>query len=217
MNSFYKNTLYPLQDKILKIIGDLKTPFYLTGGTVLSRCFFQHRYSEDLDFFVHRNPRFAKLAELIYQTLLKRCQATIDIKSDSFYSLKVEKTLKIDFVNDVAVHFGEIKKHEIFPRIDNVKNILANKITAIMGRDEPKDVVDIWTIALDRKVNWQDIFTNVSSKAAGIFAPLIAERLSTFPPELLNKVNWIDDKKPSEKEFLKGIDKIVLDILKLKN
>ncbi|WP_413884945.1 nucleotidyl transferase AbiEii/AbiGii toxin family protein [Candidatus Desulfatibia sp.] len=38
---------------MLKIISDTNTPFYLTGGTVLSRCYFHHRYSEDLDFFVN--------------------------------------------------------------------------------------------------------------------------------------------------------------------
>ena len=50
MNSYYKDTLYPLQDKVLKLIDSLQTPFYLTGGTALSRCYFNHRYSYDLDF-----------------------------------------------------------------------------------------------------------------------------------------------------------------------
>ena len=31
----------------------LKTGFYLTGGTALGRCYLNHRYSDDLDFFVN--------------------------------------------------------------------------------------------------------------------------------------------------------------------
>ena len=50
---YYLDKLYPLQDKILDVIEQLKLDFYLTGGTALSRCYLQHRYSDDLDFFVN--------------------------------------------------------------------------------------------------------------------------------------------------------------------
>ncbi len=55
-HEYYTTSLYPLQDGILKIVTHLNTPFYLTGGTALSRCFFHHRYSDDLDFFVNADP-----------------------------------------------------------------------------------------------------------------------------------------------------------------
>ncbi|MCA0389565.1 MAG: hypothetical protein LCH52_13835 [Bacteroidetes bacterium] len=51
MNSsekFYTENLYPLQDGVLKIVRDLRIPFYLTGGTALSRFLFNHRYSDDI-------------------------------------------------------------------------------------------------------------------------------------------------------------------------
>lgn len=44
----YNNVLYPLQDKVFPLFND--TPFYLTGGTALSRGYFNHRYSDDLDY-----------------------------------------------------------------------------------------------------------------------------------------------------------------------
>jgi hypothetical protein len=49
MNSFarhYTQSLYPFQDGILRIVQGLALPFYLTGGTVLSRHYFAHRYSD---------------------------------------------------------------------------------------------------------------------------------------------------------------------------
>lgn len=109
MNSYYTDTLYPLQDKVLKIIDALGTPFYLTGGTALSRCYLHHRYSDDLDFFVNNEPKF----------------------------------VKVDFVNDVAFRYGNVEKKILFSRVDTIENILSNKISAVMSRDEAKDVVDI--------------------------------------------------------------------------
>ncbi|MEK6794959.1 MAG: nucleotidyl transferase AbiEii/AbiGii toxin family protein [Spirochaetota bacterium] len=45
----YENTLYPLQNKVCRLVEESGTPFYLTGGTALSRCYYHHRYSDDLD------------------------------------------------------------------------------------------------------------------------------------------------------------------------
>lgn len=55
---YYEKKLYPLQDKILQIVGDNNEKFYLTGGTALSRVYLNHRYSDDLDFFVNRITNF---------------------------------------------------------------------------------------------------------------------------------------------------------------
>ncbi len=46
----YISTIYPLQDKILKALDTANIRFYLTGETALSRCYFHHRYSDDLVF-----------------------------------------------------------------------------------------------------------------------------------------------------------------------
>ena len=54
---FYNN-LYAVQDDLMKIVQDLEVDFYLTGGTALSRCYLNHRYSDDLDFFVNEAPDF---------------------------------------------------------------------------------------------------------------------------------------------------------------
>ena len=53
---YYEESLYPLQNKILRAVNGLSSPFYLTGGTALSRGYFNHRYSDDLDFFASQRP-----------------------------------------------------------------------------------------------------------------------------------------------------------------
>ncbi|HPK45112.1 MAG TPA: nucleotidyl transferase AbiEii/AbiGii toxin family protein, partial [Spirochaetota bacterium] len=36
---------------MLNCVKNLNLPFYLTGGTALSRGYFNHRYSDDIDLF----------------------------------------------------------------------------------------------------------------------------------------------------------------------
>ena len=53
--------------------------------------------------------------------------------------------LQDEFVNDRVKYFGRPKRIKNI-RVDNLKNIYTNKVTALISRDEAKDVVDIWTI-----------------------------------------------------------------------
>ncbi|MBI3104685.1 MAG: hypothetical protein HYY95_03740, partial [Candidatus Rokubacteria bacterium] len=46
--AFFFDTLYPLQDRVLKVINTVETDFYLTGGTASSRGYLHHRFSDDL-------------------------------------------------------------------------------------------------------------------------------------------------------------------------
>ncbi len=50
---FYSAKLYPFMDKVLALIRQADTAFYLTGGTALGRHYLHHRYSDDLDLFVN--------------------------------------------------------------------------------------------------------------------------------------------------------------------
>jgi len=43
--------LYGLQDWALAHLQRVQHGFYLTGGTALSRGYYHHRHSDDLDFF----------------------------------------------------------------------------------------------------------------------------------------------------------------------
>jgi hypothetical protein len=43
----YEANLYPFQDGVLNIVKKSGIPCYLTGGTALSRGYFNHRYSEE--------------------------------------------------------------------------------------------------------------------------------------------------------------------------
>ena len=54
--------------------------------------------------------------------------------------------LQVDFVNDVEYRHKDVVLTTKGYLIDNVENILSNKITAVIGRDNPKDIFDIYLI-----------------------------------------------------------------------
>lgn len=213
MSSYYNDTLYPLQDKVLQLIDNLQTPFYLTGGTALSRFYLQHRYSDDLDFFVNNESNFLKLVDLLILNLNKEFKVKVIIKSDTYASLMVNDILKVDFVNDVPFRYGSLNKMQIFSSVDNLENILSNKLSALISRDEAKDVIDIWAITKKIKVDWKRIFLDANSKAVGISPIDVSRRLISFPVEMINHIKWIEGEKPEMDTFKSEIDALCDSIL----
>jgi len=187
----YDRVLYPLQDKV---IGFFKaTPFYLTGGTALSRGYYNHRYSDDLDYFINDHPDFVRVAE---RQIAKLSAAFHDIhialRGDNFVRLFVSaERMKIEMVNDVPAHIGGLIDHSLLGVIDSRENILANKITALVDRGMPKDVADIYVLLKD-DLSIRKALMDADSKAAGISPLLIAKIFAEFNYSLLDtEIKWI--------------------------
>ena len=137
---YYEENLYPLQNGVLKTISECETRFYLTGGTALSRAYYNHRYSDDLDFFLNNDSNYIEQVNLILAALKRDGFIPVEtsefIRREAFTSLYIKHSnwnceLKLDFVNDISAHFGEITATELFYRVDSVRNILSNKVTAL--------------------------------------------------------------------------------------
>lgn len=195
-HNYYTTRLYPIQDKVLKTLGDLKTTFYLTGGTALSRAFLNHRYSDDLDFFVNNDNSFTKQVEqsiLALKSLEFHFELSIstDTNIRLFLSDK-EVTLKVEFVNDVNYRSGAPIETDLFVRTDNVLNILSNKISALT-RDEPKDIADIWQIAKRFPFSWKQIITEAKEKDMWVDEIEILKIVSAFDIRRLSSIRWVKE------------------------
>ncbi len=200
-----------MQNRILKAVNGLKTGFYLTGGTASSRGYLNHRFSDDLDFFVNDDDRFGLWAERIINTLSKSEDWHIDVlQRDSRFirlSLMYEDILlKIELVNDIPSHVGNIRVHEILGMLDSPENILANKVTAAIDRQEPKDFADIWGFCCKMGLSLIAAITDASSKAAGIFSPDMARLLCSVTISDWEVIRWIEP--PDSKEFLNDLQKL---------
>ncbi len=188
---YYRKIIYPLQDKAFPAFKD--SPFYLTGGTALSRGYYNHRYSDDLDYFVNFHPDFIKIAEQRIE-LLKDIfgDVKIPLKDKNFVRLFVSNDkLKIELINDVPSHIGSIIDHPVLGRIDSKENILANKLTAIVDRALPKDIVDIYFLLKDG-IDLKKALIDARSKAAGIAPLFIAKIFAEFEYKLLDsEIKWV--------------------------
>lgn len=100
--------------------------------------------------------------------------------------------LKREMINDVPSHVGEIHQHSILGRIDSPENILANKLTALIGREEPRDLADVWGLCTRLGLSIQDVIEGATSKATGIYPLDLARRLCSATHKDWQQVRWID-------------------------
>ena len=210
--TFYLDRLYPFQEEVLHTIEVLGLEFYLTGGTALSRCYTDHRYSDDLDFFVNDCGGFKKQCKIAINGLKKKWTCEVATTSDSFVRIFAQKqdiTLKVDFVNDVSVHFGKIQKSKIFNRVDSWRNILSNKLCAL-SRQEAKDIADIIFIAKTYHFEWRILVSEAKEKDLWVDPLEICKIIKQFPVHLLESIKWI--KKIEIDELKKQIDVLHDDI-----
>ncbi|MGI5172131.1 nucleotidyl transferase AbiEii/AbiGii toxin family protein [Treponema sp. OMZ 840] len=180
--------LYALQDKVLKIIFSEATSFYLTGGTALHRFYCERRYSDDLDLFMQGQPYFYDETKAAIYKLKEKFTVEAIVNAKDFLRVQIEN-LKIDFVNDRVYRYGMSNIKDGIA-VDNVYNILANKLTAVLGRDEEKDVFDIVSICLMYDFNWANVLEAAHEKE-GFGDYVLIERLKSFPLEWLENLKLI--------------------------
>lgn len=213
MNSpnFFFDILYPFQDRILLVIQQVDTGFYLTGGTAASRGYLNHRFSDDLDLFVNDDDRFSLWIERIIQAfvLQRDWQCQVLLKEARYARMNIiqgDLAMKIEWVNDVPARIGEIRFHPILGRMDSPENILANKITALLDREEPKDMADIWGFCYQMGLSIKDAITQAESKAAGVFPADLARLLCSATESDWTSIRWINP--PPVEVFLSQLNKL---------
>ena len=186
---------------MLKIVRDLKLPFYLTGGTTLSRVYLHHRFSDDLDLFVNNDGGFQSYVKRLV-TFLSGQENTLPFRLnnskiktyDNFAQVFLserEIELKIDLVNDVPSRYGDIVDDAQMGKIDSWRNILSNKISALF-RFAEKDYVDVWGLSKRFQFDWKEIFNEARWKEASVEAEEVSNLFRTFPFERLDIIKWVE-------------------------
>jgi hypothetical protein len=210
---FYTESLYPLQDGIIKLIVSLDTPFYLTGGTLLGRGHFNHRYSDDLDYFVNDHASFERLVTDVVERIREHYAITRDVDSFDYQQIHVlrdDVSLKLDFVNDIACRQGDTIVHPAFGRTDNLYNVLTNKITSLF-RYEAKDIADILVLCKNLEFNWAGAISDARQKGGGLEPGLASEIIKGIPDHELRRVKWV--REPDYSIMRADLERIAMDIL----
>lgn len=208
--------LTELQRSVLKTlfdVEDIRSHFYLTGGTALSAYYLKHRYSDDIDLFTHDvdlDSIEAIVADEINGAKLKIHKIR---SSATFRRFQIDNTLQLDLVRDVEYRVGApILKDGIM--VDTKKNIAVNKVLAIYGRFDPKDYVDLYFLFKDKELDIVDLLNLGKQKDAGLepfqWAKVVqdAESISVMPRMI------VECKLPDLKSFANKLRNKVIDSVK---
>jgi predicted nucleotidyltransferase component of viral defense system len=142
--------LTPLQIKTLDAFfaeAEFARVFYLTGGTALAAFYLFHRYSDDLDFFTHENQ-----IEFLWPMLQKlKPSSAFEVvsRTPSYIRIQFTEGLRVDFVQDIPYRVGVPIQRGAW-RVDCLENLILNKISAIQGRLDMKDYVDLYFLLKDK-------------------------------------------------------------------
>ena len=85
---------------------------------------------------------------------------------------------------------GEVVTHPVLGRLDSAENILANKITAVLDRQEAKDLADIWGFCCLQGLPISAALEGAQGKAAGVFPVDVARVLLSATREDWQIVRW---------------------------
>ncbi len=174
---FYENVLYPFQDEVFKLFKS--DEFYLSGGTCLSRYYYEHRYSDDLDFFFDGfsfpEEKFDLSYRKIVNRLSKKFQVEVSLESDYFKRIILYKDkipLKVEFIFENYKGIGKRKTIQNI-QIDSKENLATNKMTTVYDRRSTKDFIDLYYLLKEYKV------PQLSEWAKTKIVPLVYEDVVT--------------------------------------
>jgi hypothetical protein len=145
------NALSSLQLAVLSGLGAVDGVF-LSGGSCLALAYLGHRRSFDLDFFV--------VDQVDVEATAARLRALCGANGWRLEPLRTwpgfrrflvvndaEETL-VDIVHDTAPQLVAVADKPIAfgARIDDLSDLVANKLCAALGRSEVKDLVDLYAL-----------------------------------------------------------------------
>jgi hypothetical protein len=180
-------SLTPLQAAFLTrfFATDVGPLFFLTGGTALAAYYLHHRLSVDLDLFTLDDLALREAAVLVPEHFRQ-----------FLFEPENGPSLQIDLVRDFGPQYGQHKRYDAII-VDSIENIGANKLTAILGRTEPKDFVDLYFL-LQAGCSFNDLLEKAQEKDLGLQPFFLAGALrqvlhfqhlpSTTPPLALSEL-----------------------------
>lgn len=210
--------LTPFQSEVLNAFFAMEVgrDFFFTGGTALAGFYFQHRLSDDLDFFTVSDAALPRAREEM-EVLASALSLTLESRASAPHFQRFRLTrpglapLQLDLVRDIDVQIGQ---HRWFDAIivDALENIGANKVGAIFGRTEAKDFVDLYFL-LEAGLNLRELIAHAKQKDGGVTEFWLAEMMRQVEwlkhlPVMLKPVS-LDSLKAY---FLQLADELLLDI-----
>lgn len=139
--------LTPLQRDLLLAFFERERGFFLTGGAALAGFYLHHRETTDLDFFTHDGEAFER-GVFALRAAAADVGAEVSIKQDApgfrrYLVTRGNDSVLVDTVWErvPAAYSGKKEVGRIV--LDPPEEIMVNKLTTLVSRSEPRDIVDL--------------------------------------------------------------------------
>ena len=162
-----------------------RIPCHLGGGAALAGVYLGHRTTGDIDLFVHDSEDMRSLVGLLPDaaadagvgvTLLRDVGHLVRAKLEPGDGSSLEVDVVHEPVGDIAAPPPPIE--EIV--VESLTDLRASKLTCILSRSEPRDLVDLYFLDQAGFPPEQDLDLALR-KDAGIDAGVLAWLLAQFP------------------------------------
>lgn len=174
-----------LSDETLDLVRSFqrRVPCHLAGGAALAGAHLSHRLSNDIDLFCHRAEDVRELVRVL-PDVAREQSARIDVVRDAGTYVRAAASLagarlEIDLVHESQPDLSPPEKLDQVT-LESFDDLRAAKVTCILSRTEPRDLVDLFF--LDRAgFPPENDLALALRKDAGIDPAVLGWLLGTFP------------------------------------
>ena len=174
--------LSPLQQDLLREFFARERRFVLTGGGALVGFHLRHRTSQDLGLFTKPPTGLAEGRQALTAAVTALGGSMEAVKTfPEFQRLLVRRggeTVLVDLVVDRAPDVDAVEDRQGI-RLHSLREIAANKICALLGRGEIRDLVDLREI-LERGLDLASVVSDAERKDGGVSAATLAWLLDSI-------------------------------------
>jgi hypothetical protein len=165
-----------------------RVPYHLGGGAALAGVYLRHRLSADADLFVHDRQAHRELVAALPQVAAELA-VSVEIVRDggTFVRARVmlgDQYLALDMVHEPQPDLEVPPPAVEGVLVESLADLRASKLTCILSRSEPRDLVDL--LFLDRAGYAPERDLGLAlRKDGGIDPGILAWLLGSFPVEPL--------------------------------
>lgn len=175
--------LSQLQHDVVDAFFSEPSAFFLTGGAALAGFYLGHRATDDLDLF---SPATEPMERAVQRLRRAAAQvgAEVDVLQEApefrrFALGRGQELTLVDLVIDRAPQLEPEKQRVGSVRIDSTTEIAANKVSALLGRTAPRDLVDLFAL-LDQGHELAQVLKDARIKDGAVDPATLAWALSTW-------------------------------------
>ncbi|MEA2693270.1 MAG: hypothetical protein QOJ16_2657 [Acidobacteriota bacterium] len=194
-------SLTPFQWRLLEVLNGFEPPWTLTGGGALVGVHLKHRVTRDLDLFWHGLDQLGSLPAEVRRRLAGQDLDVSQIQTaPAFARFRVSDGVEVCLIDLVADSVAtvdpplRVQVGGVSISVDSPYEILVNKLCALLGRSELRDLEDV-QVLLESGESLERALVDAPQKDGG-FSPLtLAWTLRGLQPVVMARAaGWTEEK-----------------------